>query len=71
MFEYATSFFFLLNSMQKRVYYKTRNTVTQNYGTWNTGGTYNRILAEQSEYHGIVEHEKSKTTKQHQEILQI
>ena len=28
----------------------------------NTGGSYNRILAEQSEYHGIVEHEKSSGT---------
>ena len=28
----------------------------------NTGETYNRILAEQSEYHGIVEHEKSSET---------
>ena len=28
----------------------------------NTGRTYNRILTEQSEYHGIVEHEKSSGT---------
>ena len=35
---------------------------TPEHGTMehrNTGGTYNRILAEQLEYHGIVEHEKS------------
>ena len=41
-------------------YYKTRNTVTWNYGTRNTVTLANtRTLAKQLEYHGIVEHEKS------------
>ena len=40
----------------------SQTTGTQNCGTRNTGGTYNRIGAEQSEYHGIVEHEKSSGT---------
>ena len=48
------------------VYYKTRNTGTRHTGTLvehrNTGVTYNRILAEQSEYHGIVEQRNNKTT---------
>ena len=49
-------------------YLKTRNTGKQNYGTWNTGGTpehwrNNGILAEQSEYHGIVEHLMSSGTR--------
>ena len=40
----------------------SQTTGTQNCGTRNTGGTYNRIGTEQSEYHGIVEHEKSSGT---------
>ena len=43
-------------------YYKTRNTRIRNYGTRNISGTPEHwwstgILAEKSEYHGIVEHE--------------
>ena len=40
----------------------SQTTGTQNCGTRNTGETYNRIVAQQSEYHGIVVHEKSSET---------
>ena len=53
-------------------YYKTRNTGTRNYPTRNTGGTpknwhNNGALAEQSEYHGIEEHEKSSRITEQQD----